>query len=483
MRRRTGFFQLTIIAVYLFIFLSGCSLQKIIDIAEGKASNPRWDIEVDLDVASANLTPDALIFESVDINATLREIGINALFEKVTEDNYPAMKELGFNKGDYYLKYSLPIEVPEGLFQSDIDTQISDITNNERREYAYGCPVFPIYPLNFYELFHGKKNIGLYRWPIEQEYMTFSVTNNLATYDTSEDQDIVRKVLNVVGLRLPLLPLNACFDMNLKLDFDVNKDNSADINFRGLYLGSESKVSLIVSLYEGSTPRNQYLNEKDIIIEDISVEGKKYNFKYATRTNDSSPLIYESTDFKESVFDLGGDSAKDYTKLNFGSIKFTLRGGDSPERNILGPTATPLYVKIIARIDFGKDYSLLCDLYPMTFNLGVAEAPDLGKFTEFIDKNPNVSDPKEKIINTLSSALSLNNVGFVIDMTNDFILPLDITALFDAKTTYNINPSTKEPYDTGVSPPNGGFISYFDIDKDGSYDKFVPLSYPDPKRE
>lgn len=477
---------ISIFFTYICIFLSGCIPQKINDIAQGKVAYPKWDVDFNIPLARLDLTPDELIFESLDINAIFGDLGMNAQLEKVNDSNLSMMSKLGFNKGDYYIKYNLPIEVPEGLFESDIADQINGITNNEKKNYQYDFRVFPIYPLNFYELFElKKKNIGEYRWPIEPRYMTFDISNDNATYKADESQDIVREVLKFLGLTLPLIPLNTSLDMTMDMNFDVNEDNSDDIKFRGIYLGDESKVILELSLYQGGTQMNQYLKAEDLSIDTITVEGRKYHFRYGERKNQNSPLVFETTDFKNGVFDLGGDPGKNYKKLNFQKIKFTLFGGDTTaDRDILGPSKSEIYIKMNAKIDFGTDYSLLCDLYPMVFNLGVAESPDLSTFTKFIDKNytttDTTTDPKEKVINTLSSALSLSNVGFVLDISNDFVLPLDATSLFDSKITYKIDSVTGEPVDSMQRPPNGGLISYFDINRDGVLETTVPLTDSNP---
>lgn len=413
-------FNVLLFTILSVIFISNCAIDSLINIInnQDKIKPPTWDITFRLPLmthyikTSSLVEPDSFIFSHIESSS-------DATFDKVKEEDlqpngkyyYPEFNNFALQPGDYVIRYEKEFPGSSNFLNTSLDNSIDDYFD-ANFIYSLLCPLWPV--------------------------------SSTVTMNVSEDS---LTSIDLSGLSL-----------------DLNEDGSRDITLKGIE-SQHAKISLRIYLDDSGIVRVP--SSSSISVNYLKIEGVDYHF--GTPSVTSNGLIYTSTDFLKPpsyYLDFGGDPSNDYSKINIQNFNFTLNNGTTQYTNCT--------LKVEASIDFGSNYRLKADIFPMNFTLGV-QPIDINELDPTVDPNKSAQD---KLAAYFISTLSMEKSAIVFDSVNTLPLSINMTDLFDNTTDSTISPPTLPSIISANE--NGGIVSYFDSNGDFTSDYYELLSFSTP---
>lgn len=420
MRRKISIIFTLVITILFTLIIGNCAIESLLKIINNsdKVKPPTWDIRFKIPLMTHYITtgslvnPDSFIFKQMNQSS-------DATFDKVKAEDllpggkyyYPDFNNFGLQVGDYVIRYEKEFPGSTNFLDNSFDNSI-DSYFDSNFIYSLLCPV----------------------WPVSTTTVMNVTEDNLNTIDLS-------------GLSL-----------------DINGDGSRDVTLKGIE-SQNARISLRVYLDDSGTTRVP--SASSISINYLQIEGEQYHFSTPTVTPNG--LIYNSIDFLKSpsyYLNFGGDASNDYSKINIENFNFTLNSGSAQYYNCT--------FKVEATINFGSNYRLKCDIFPMNFEMGV-QPVDIGELDPTADPNDSA---QEKLAAYFISTLSMTKSAIVFDSVNTLPLSINMTDLFDDTTDSTILPPALPTLIT--SNQNGGVISYFDTNGDFTSDHYELLKFSSP---
>ena len=417
---------LLITALIFAIARLNCSSGSLVKMIENKdeITFPEWNLSVNVPLMektirlSEMLEPNSILGEAI---SSMKD----ASFDRVNAEDiilggkyyYPECNNFGLRVGDYVINYRVTFPGSANLMsQGGLDTSV-DAHFDSNYIYSVNVPIWPV-PIN------QNLNPGL-------------------------------GDLNFVDLS--------------SLNLDINGDSSSDI----YVLGAVSEgASLSLRVWLENNGDTVVPDSDTIAINSLRIEGVDYIFNSPVTRTDG--LYFEASNFLRPdstpayYIDFGGDPANDYTKLNFEVLSITLRQKTPTRYN-------NCVLKIEAIMNFGDDYKLIGDIYPMRFELGV-QPVDISNLDTTVDAD---KDGVAKLLAHFVSSLSLENAAIYFNAQNTLPLSIDITDFFDNVIDATIDPP-QVPTPLSANQ-NGGIISYFDLTGDSDTDTYELLSFDNPQ--
>lgn len=411
--------------LFALIYTVSCSIETLLNITKnpGSINFPKWDLKFDIPVLEKSVNLGELLDPESELGKELLRME-DASFDRVDIEEispggkyyYPDYNNFGLKEGDYIVNFELNFPgTDELLSQGGLDTSLDSFFNNNLI-FTFNSPVWPL--------------------PV--------------------DQDLT---LNPGDL--------AYFDLSSVL-MDINGDGSSDVDILGV---SSEDASLTLKVWVEKDGAPIVPSADNVSITNIKFEGTEYVFDPPVVESDG--LLFTSSNFLRSdttppyYVDFAGDASHDKTKINFEGLSLSLKSGGLPEFG-------NFKLKIEAIINYGANYKVVGNLYPMNFELGVHPV-DISMLDTKVDPS---SDGMEILLSHFISSLSLENAAIYLTATNTLPLSIDITSMFDQTTDAGINPPWA-PVPIG-STGNGGIISYFDLTGDPTTDSFEILSFDTP---
>jgi len=411
--------------LFALIYTVSCSIETLLNITKnpGSINFPKWDLKFDIPVLEKSVNLGELLDPESELGKELLRME-DASFDRVDIEEispggkyyYPDYNNFGLKEGDYIVNFELNFPgTDELLSQGGLDTSLDSFFNNNLI-FTFNSPFWPL--------------------PV--------------------DQDLT---LNPGDL--------AYFDLSSVL-MDINGDGSSDVDILGV---SSEDASLTLKVWVEKDGAPIVPSADNVSITNIKFEGTEYVFDPPVVESDG--LLFTSSNFLRSdttppyYVDFAGDASHDKTKINFEGLSLSLKSGGLPEFG-------NFKLKIEAIINYGANYKVVGNLYPMNFELGVHPV-DISMLDTKVDPS---SDGMEILLSHFISSLSLENAAIYLTATNTLPLSIDITSMFDQTTDAGINPPWA-PVPIG-STGNGGIISYFDLTGDPTTDNFEILSFDTP---
>jgi hypothetical protein len=416
MNKRTLYATITLFAILMTV-LTNCSIQNIMALANGDLKFPKWDIAFNLPVMQKTISMDQMFQPEEILGQYLSDLSDATFYEVVAADlvsggkyYYPSVSNFGLQPGDYMVEYRVPFPgtdqlIAQGGLDASIDTFFSQPISESIPGLTWLAPVPAVIDL------------------------------------TSAD----------------IAPINLS-----GLSLDVNGDGSSDILMKGIR-SQDARIRLTISITDvaaGGATRVPL--PSDLTLSHLRIEGTDYHFGAPTST--AAGLVYESTDFLSGsgdFLDFAGDPGANLGQLNIEQLLLTINTDVIPR--YVGCT-----LNIDAAFDFGDDYRVFGDIYPMNFNLGVQPVD-----TSFLDAFvPSGATAEELLLSQLISSISLDDSAMMFRYTNSLPLSINMNNLFD-DIIADVGPPAPPLEPAPIADnQNGGLFAYFDLTGDDGLTDF-----------